>query len=70
MGSPTEFLTLKISECPSAAVASSLSDIMETGDGRLQYSLREKPLAQVRKRMPERFKSKRMLAVLGGTDGN
>jgi len=32
MGSPTEFLTLSISEFPSGAVACSLSDILETGN--------------------------------------
>jgi len=32
MGSPTEFLTLNISEFHSGAVASSLLDILETGD--------------------------------------
>lgn len=32
MGSPTEFLTLNISECPNDAVESSLSDILEIGD--------------------------------------
>jgi len=32
MGSPTEFLTLSTSEFPSAGVACSLSDILETGD--------------------------------------
>jgi hypothetical protein len=32
MGSPTEFLTLSISEWPSDAAVCSLSDILETGD--------------------------------------
>ena len=32
MGSPTEFLTLSISEFHSGAVACSLSDVLETGD--------------------------------------
>jgi hypothetical protein len=39
MGSPTEFLTLNTSEFHSAAVASSLSDILETGDVPQRYFL-------------------------------
>ena len=70
MGSPTESWTLLISESPNLAAECFLSDIMETGDGRLLFSLKEKPLAQVRKRIPQRFKGERMVAALGGTDGN
>ena len=39
MGSPTGFLTLNTSEYHSAAVASSLSDILETGDVPQRYFL-------------------------------
>jgi hypothetical protein len=39
MGSPTEFLTLSISEFPKDAVASSLSDILETGELPQRYFL-------------------------------
>jgi len=39
MGSPTEYLTLDISEYPSDAVASSLSDILETGELPRRYWL-------------------------------
>ena len=47
-----------------------LSAIMETGGGRLRHSLSEAALDQVRKRIPERFKSARMMAVLTGTEGS
>jgi DNA (cytosine-5)-methyltransferase 1 len=39
MGSPTEFLTLNISEYPSDGVASSLSDILEDGEVPQRYYL-------------------------------
>jgi hypothetical protein len=39
MGSPTEFWTLSISEYPSAAAASSLSDVLETGELPRRYYL-------------------------------
>ena len=39
MGSPTEFWTLNTLELPSAAVASSLSDILETGNIPQRYFL-------------------------------
>src|SRR5258708_37103683 len=39
MGSPTEFLTLNISEYPSDGVASSLSDILEAGEVPQRYYL-------------------------------
>ena len=39
MGSLTEFLTLNISEYPSDGVASSLSDILETGELPQRYYL-------------------------------
>jgi hypothetical protein len=39
MGSPTEFLTLNTSEFHSAAVACSLSDVLETGDVPRRYFL-------------------------------
>src|ERR1700721_3679386 len=39
MGAPTEFLTLNISEYPSDGVASSLSDILETGELPQRYYL-------------------------------
>src|SRR5487761_1622177 len=39
MGSPTEYLTLNISEYPSDGVASSLSDILETGELPQRYWL-------------------------------
>lgn len=47
MGSPTEFLTLNTSESPSDAVASSLSDILETGDHLQQYCLSAKACAGI-----------------------
>jgi hypothetical protein len=39
MGSPTEFSTLNFSEYPSDGVASSLSDILETGELPQRYFL-------------------------------
>src|SRR3984885_7890475 len=39
MGSPTAYLTLSISEYPKDAVASSLSDILETGEVPRRYFL-------------------------------
>ena len=39
MGSPSEFLTLSISEYPNDAVASSLSDVLETGELPQRYYL-------------------------------
>jgi hypothetical protein len=39
MGSPTEFWTLSISEYPSDGAASSLSDILETGELPQRYYL-------------------------------
>ena len=39
MGSPTEFLTLSTSACPSAAVECTLSDVLETGDVPPRYYL-------------------------------
>ena len=62
--------TREISVSPRAGVASSLSDIMETGEGRLRHSLSEAALNQVRKRIPERYRSARMTAVLTGTEGS
>src|SRR3546814_18727959 len=42
MGSPTAFSTLSTSEFPNGAVASSLSDILETGDQIGRASCRER----------------------------
>jgi hypothetical protein len=50
MGSPTEFLTLSISEFHSGAVASSLSDILETGDLPQRYFLSPKACAGILRR--------------------
>ena len=54
MGSPGEFLTLKISECPSDAVASSLSDILETGDLPQRYFLSARACAGILRRAEKR----------------
>ena len=54
MGSPTEFLTLNTSEFHSAAVASSLSDILETGDLPQQYYLSAKACAGILRRAEKR----------------
>lgn len=54
MGSPTEFLTLNTSEFPSAAVESSLSDILETGDLPPRYFLSRKACAGILLRAEKR----------------
>src|SRR6185312_12693242 len=56
MGSPTEFLTLSISEFPSGAVASSLSDVLETGDLPQRYFLSPKACAGILRRAEKRGK--------------
>lgn len=56
MGSPTEFLTLSISEFPSAGAASSLSDILETGDLPPRYFLSPKACAGILRRAEKRGK--------------
>jgi C-5 cytosine-specific DNA methylase len=56
MGSPTGFLTLSISEFHSAAVASSLSDILETGDLPQRYFLSPKACAGILRRAEKRGK--------------
>jgi len=56
MGSPTEFLTLSSSEFPSAGDASSLSDILETGDLQPKYFLSPKACAGILRRAAKRGK--------------
>jgi hypothetical protein len=54
MGSPTEFLTLKTSESHSAAVACSLSDVLETGDVPQRLYLSAKACAGILRRAEKR----------------
>jgi hypothetical protein len=55
MGSPTGFWTLSSSECPSAAVASSLSDILESPGPHLRkYFLSWKAAAGILRRAAKR----------------
>ena len=56
MGSPTEFLTLDTSECPSAAVECSLSDILETGDVPQRFFLSARACAGILRRAKKRGK--------------
>ena len=69
MGSPTEFSTLNILEYPSDAVASSLSDVLETGEAPQRYYLTStacrgilRRAAKRGKELPEALKSA-LLAV-------
>jgi hypothetical protein len=57
MGSPTEFLTLSISEWPSAAAVCSLSDILENGDVPQRYFLSAKACAGILRRAEKRGKA-------------
>ena len=73
MGSPTEFLTLSISEYPSDGAASSLSDILETGELPRRYYLSGtacrgilRRTAKRGKELPEALKSA-LLAVASQT---
>src|SRR3546814_6167259 len=50
MGSPTAFSTLSTSEFPNGAVASSLSDILETGDLPQRYFLSAKACSGILRR--------------------
>jgi hypothetical protein len=56
MGSPTEFLTLNTSEFPNAAAASSLSDILVTGDVPQRYFLSAKACSGILRRAARRRK--------------
>jgi hypothetical protein len=56
MGSPTEFLTQNILEYPSAAVASSLSDILETGELPRRYYLTPRACRGILRRAEKRGK--------------
>ena len=56
MGSPTEYLTLSISDWPSAASVSSLSDILETGDVPQRFFLSQKACAGILRRAGARGK--------------
>jgi hypothetical protein len=56
MGSPTECLTLNTSEFHSAAVASSLSDILETGDVPQRFYLSETACQGILRRAEKRGK--------------
>ena len=57
MGSPGAFVTLNISEFPSAAVASSLSDILETGVLPQRYFLSAKACKGILRRAEKRGKA-------------
>lgn len=57
MGSPTECLTLSSSEFPSGAVASSLSDILETGDVPQRFCLSPQACAGILRRAERRGKT-------------
>lgn len=57
MGSPTEFLTLNTSEFHSAAAASSLSDILETGVLQPQYYLSARACSGILRRADRRGKN-------------
>jgi len=54
MGGPTECLTLNTSEYPSGAVASSLSDVLETGELPPRFSLSPKAAAGILRRAERR----------------
>jgi hypothetical protein len=56
MGSPTEFWTLNSSEFPSAAVACSLSDVLETGALPPRYFLSATACAGILRRAQKRGK--------------
>ena len=56
MASPTEFLTLSTLEFPSAAVASSLLDILETGDVPQRYFLSSTACKGILRRADKRGK--------------
>jgi hypothetical protein len=56
MGSPNEFLTLSISEFPSAADVCSLSDVLEAGDLPRRYFLSAKACAGILRRAAKRGK--------------
>jgi hypothetical protein len=56
MGSPTEFLTLSISEFPKDGAASSLSDILETGAVPQRYFLKAKACTGILRRAANRGK--------------
>ncbi len=57
MGSPTEFLTLNILEYPSDGVASSLSDILETGELPQRYWLSPRACRGILRRAEKRGKT-------------
>ena len=57
MVAPGEFWTLSSSECPSAAVASSLSDILETGAVPRRYFLSAKACAGILRRAAKRARA-------------
>ena len=54
MGGDTECLTLSSSECPNDAVASSLSDILETGDLPPRYFLSRRACEGILRRAEKR----------------
>jgi hypothetical protein len=56
MGSLTGFLTLNTSEFPSDGAASSLSDILETGDVPQRFYLSQKACAGILRRAKKRGK--------------
>ena len=56
LGSPTEFVTLNISEWPSAAAVCSLSDTLETGDVPQRFYLSAKACQGILRRAENRGK--------------
>src|SRR5579875_2023766 len=56
MGSPTEFSTLSISEYPRDGVASSLSDVLETGEVPRRYYLTPRACRGILRRAEKRGK--------------
>ena len=56
IGSPTEYLTLNISEYPSDGAASSLSDILETGELPQRYYLTPRACQGILRRAAKRGK--------------
>jgi hypothetical protein len=75
MGSPTEFWTLSIGESHSNAVASSLSDIRETGDVPPRYFLSPKAAAGILRRVDRRgrelpLRLRRALELVAGVSAD
>jgi hypothetical protein len=71
MGSPTEFLTLSISEFHSAADACSLSDVLETGEVPQRFFLSSTACKGILRRAEKRGKvlPKQLEKALRAVDG-